>query len=78
MTNVYLHHWIAEIDNAMGFFHTRTLARQEILNYVESLSLASFSVYDRVAKDQDPFNEKTRRRFEKYYLVLQRKVAHEM
>jgi ubiquinone/menaquinone biosynthesis C-methylase UbiE len=58
LTSVYLHHWVAEVDSALGCLHNRTLARQEFMDYVASLGLSQVEFYDYTDRDSDPM-EKT-------------------
>jgi ubiquinone/menaquinone biosynthesis C-methylase UbiE len=46
LTTVYLHHWVAEVDSALGILHNKTLARQEIVDYLERLGLYEAAFYD--------------------------------
>jgi ubiquinone/menaquinone biosynthesis C-methylase UbiE len=57
-TSVYLHHWVAEVDTALGCIHNRTLARQEFMDYVASLGLSRVEFYNYTDRDSDPM-EKT-------------------
>jgi SAM-dependent methyltransferase len=54
LSSIYLHHWVAAVDTAQGHVHKRTLARQEIINYVESLRLSNVEYYDVVDSDSNP------------------------
>jgi len=58
LTSIYLHHWVAEVDSAMGGLHNRTLARQEFIDYAASLGLSQVEFYDYTDRDSDPM-EKT-------------------
>lgn len=59
LTSVTLHHWAAEVDTALGGLHHHTLARQELIDYVESLWLGKFESYEDTDRDSYPL-EKTR------------------
>lgn len=59
LSSIYLHHWVAEVDSALGRLHHRTLARQELVDYVASLGLSQFEFYDYTDRDSDPM-DKTR------------------
>lgn len=63
-TVVYLHHWIADIDTALGILHNRTLARQEFVDHVAGLGLRDVTCYDWYDTDADPTNEEVIQRFE--------------
>jgi SAM-dependent methyltransferase len=57
LTDMYLHHWVAEIDTTLGFTHNRTFSRQEIIDLVGRLGIYSEKVYERSNLDLDPMNE---------------------
>jgi ubiquinone/menaquinone biosynthesis C-methylase UbiE len=57
LTVVYLHHWVAEIDSALGSVHNNTLARREFVDYTASLGLCHVEFYDSSDMDSDPMNE---------------------
>jgi SAM-dependent methyltransferase len=57
LTVVNMHHWAAEIDSALGVVHNRTLARQEIVDFVTALNLSNLMLYDHVEVDTDPKDE---------------------
>jgi len=57
LTFVYLHHWKAEVDSALGALHNSTLARQELLDYVDGLELCNVEFYDVSDTDSDPMDE---------------------
>jgi ubiquinone/menaquinone biosynthesis C-methylase UbiE len=59
LTSIYLHHWVAEVDSALGRLHNSTLARQEFMDYVASLGLSKVEFYDYADRDSDPM-ERTR------------------
>ena len=54
LTSIYLHHWVAEVDSALGRLHDSTLARQEFVDYVASLGLSQVEFYDYTDRDSDP------------------------
>jgi len=66
LTAVCIHHWAAEIDTALGVRHNRTLARQEFVDFVESLGLCDLEFYDFVDIDSDPTDEATMKQVESY------------
>jgi SAM-dependent methyltransferase len=68
LTTIYLHHWIARVDSALGLVHNRTLSRQEIVDLVEALELSNLVFYDRNKADSDPMRATTIRRYERYYI----------
>jgi ubiquinone/menaquinone biosynthesis C-methylase UbiE len=59
LSSIYLHHWVAEVDSALGRLHSRTLARQEFMDYVASLGLSQVEFYGYTDRDSDPM-ERTR------------------
>jgi SAM-dependent methyltransferase len=55
LTDVYMHHWAAEIDTALGFTHNPTFSRQEIVDIVAELHLRRPAFHDCYADlDADP------------------------
>jgi SAM-dependent methyltransferase len=68
LTSVYLHHWIADIDVALGFTHNHTFTRESIIAKLSKIGLKSISIHDRVIKEKDAFSPQTIRRYEKYYI----------
>jgi len=56
-TSIYLHQWVAEVDTALGHLHNSTLARQEFMDYVESLGLREVAFYDITDRESDPMEE---------------------
>ena len=58
-TFVHLHHWVAEVDSALGQLHNRTLARQAFVDHVAGLGLSQVAFYDDTDRESDPM-EKTR------------------
>lgn len=57
LTDMYIHHWVAEVDSALGFTHNRTFARQELIDLAEGLGLCKVEFYDVSNTDSDPMNE---------------------
>ncbi len=57
LTAVFLHHWVAEVDSALGRVHNSTLARQEFVDYVESLGLCNVEFREFNDTDSDPMDE---------------------
>ena len=64
LTVVLLHHWIAEIDTALGLLHNRTLSRQAFVDYAGSLGLHDLACYEWYDTDVDPMNGEGIRHFE--------------
>jgi SAM-dependent methyltransferase len=56
-TDMYIHHWVAEVDSALGIPHNRTFARQELMDLAEGLGLCSVEFYDVSNLDSDPKDE---------------------
>lgn len=57
LTVVTLHHWVAEVDAALGIVHNSTLTRQELVDYVSSLGLYNVACYDFSDTASDPMDE---------------------
>jgi len=57
LTSIYLHHWVAEIDSALDRLHNSTFARQEFMDYAESLELHNIEFYDFCDRDSDPMDK---------------------
>jgi SAM-dependent methyltransferase len=57
LTSVYLHHWIGDIDSALGIVHNHTLARHELIAYIESLDLKQVEYYDVIDHERDPMDK---------------------
>jgi SAM-dependent methyltransferase len=53
-TDILLHHWVAEIDSALGGFHNRTFTRQEIVDLVAAIGLVRVGFFDISNTDSDP------------------------
>jgi len=58
-TVVQLHHWVADMDNELGVPHYRTLARQEIMDFVADVGLEDVAHYDFSDVDSDPADEES-------------------
>jgi len=54
LTHVYLHHWVAAIDTALGISHRETYTRQDILNLISDLNLRDLVCYDYADLAADP------------------------
>ena len=57
LTDMYIHHWVAEIDSALGYTHNRTFTRQELVDFVKGLGLCNVVFYDVSNTDLDPMDE---------------------
>jgi ubiquinone/menaquinone biosynthesis C-methylase UbiE len=57
LTDMYIHHWVAEVDSALGFTHNRTFARQELVDLVEGLGLWNVVFHDVSNTDLDPMDK---------------------
>jgi hypothetical protein len=55
--DMYIHHWAAEIDSALGFTHNRTFTRQELVGFVKGLGLCNLEFYDISNTDLDAWDE---------------------
>ena len=56
LADVYLHHWVAEIDSALGHTHNKTFTRQELVDLIEALGLSSARFYYVSNTDSDPMD----------------------
>jgi len=57
LTDMYIHHWVAEVDSALGSTHHGTFTRQELIDLAEGLGLCDVEVYDISNTDLDPMDE---------------------
>jgi ubiquinone/menaquinone biosynthesis C-methylase UbiE len=57
LTSIYLHHWVAQVDSALGRLHHHTLTRQELVDHVASLGLNEMALYDLTERDSDPLEQ---------------------
>jgi ubiquinone/menaquinone biosynthesis C-methylase UbiE len=57
LMDMYVHHWVAEIDTAGGYPHNKTFTRQELVDFVEGLGLSKVVFYDIANTDLDPMDE---------------------
>lgn len=57
LTSVYLHHWVAQVDSALGRLHHHTLTRQELVDHVTALGLNEVALYDLSDCDSDPLEQ---------------------
>jgi SAM-dependent methyltransferase len=57
LTDMYIHHWVAEIDSALGYTHNRTYTRQQLVDFVAGLGLCNVVFYDISNTDLDPMDE---------------------
>ena len=56
-TDMYLHHWVADIDSALGDTHDRTFTRQELVDLVEDLGLVHVALHHISNTDSNPWDE---------------------
>jgi SAM-dependent methyltransferase len=73
LTDMYLHHWVAEVDSALGSTHNRTFTRQELVDLAEGLGLSDVELYDVSNTDSDPRNEVNLKDSER---VIERYMRH--
>ncbi|MGD9403429.1 MAG: class I SAM-dependent methyltransferase [bacterium] len=73
LTDMYIHHWVAEIDTALGHIHTRTFTRRELIDLAEGLGLAEVAFYDIPNTDSDPMNKAAIKESEE---VIERYMRH--
>lgn len=57
LTSVYLHHWVAEVDTALGCVHNHTMGRHELIAYVETLGLRQVEFHDVIDRETDPMDK---------------------
>ncbi len=73
LTDMYIHHWVAEVDSALGFTHNRTLTRQELTTLAEGLGLCAIQFYDVSNTGTDPRDEAAVKESEE---VIERYLRH--
>ena len=73
LTDMYIHHWAAEIDSALGYTHNRTFTRQELVDFAEGLGLCHVEFFDVPNTDLDPMNEAAIKQSEE---VIERYMRH--
>ena len=56
-TDMAFHHWVAEIDTALGYTHNKTFSRQALVDLVRGLGLCRVTFYDIPNMDMDPMDE---------------------
>jgi len=56
-TDMYIHHWVAEMESTVDYTHNRTFTRQELIDFVESLGLCNVAFYDISNTDANPMDE---------------------
>lgn len=55
-TDVYIHHWAAEVHTSLGFVHYKTFTRRELVALIERVGLANLVCYDQLNTDSDPMD----------------------
>jgi SAM-dependent methyltransferase len=73
LTDMCIHHWVAEVDSALGFTHNKTFTRQELTDFAQGLGLCNVALYDVSNTDLDPMNEKAIRENEE---AIERYIRH--
>ncbi|ERJ13237.1 class I SAM-dependent methyltransferase [Haloplasma contractile] len=58
MSHVKLHHFSAQIDQALGSYHEETYTRTHILNIGNKIELSNVEVFDYAHSQKDPKEEK--------------------
>jgi hypothetical protein len=58
LTVIHLHHWVADVDMALGIEHYHTLPREQLVMHVEGLCLCDVKHYDVSDIDSDPTDER--------------------
>lgn len=75
---VRIHHWMAAVDSSLGHLHDRTFARDEILDFLDELSLTNMIIRDFTNTNFDPKDESVNKSFEAYldkYIQRAQKAA---
>jgi len=57
LTSVYLHHWVGEVDTALGYVHNHTMGRHELIAHVETLGLRQVEFHDVIDRETDPMDK---------------------
>jgi ubiquinone/menaquinone biosynthesis C-methylase UbiE len=58
LNDMYIHHWVAEIDSAFGdYTHNKTFTRQELVDFVKGMDLYNVVFYNISNTDLDPMDE---------------------
>ncbi len=57
LVDLHIHHWVAEIDAALGFTHNKPFARQELVDLVSDLGLRTVAFYDVLHTDSSPMDK---------------------
>lgn len=57
LTSVYLHHWVGDVDTALGRVHNHTMGRHELIAYVETLGLRQVEFHDVIDRETDPMDK---------------------
>jgi len=73
LTDMSIHHWVAELDSVLGFTHNRTFTRQELINFTEELGLCQVEFFDVLNTDLDPMNDEAIKESE---AVINRYMGH--
>ncbi|CAG0947905.1 partial demethylmenaquinone methyltransferase / 2-methoxy-6-polyprenyl-1,4-benzoquinol methylase, partial [Anaerolineae bacterium] len=64
LTHVYLHHWWAAIDSALGITHRETYTRQNILDRLTNLNLSGWNFHDYADLEKDPHDAEVIKRLD--------------
>ncbi len=59
LTHVYVHHFWAAVDGALGVSHNETFTRQQLVDFAEALGLRSMTCYDYADPAADPHDPET-------------------
>jgi len=57
LMDMYIHHWVAQVDRLLGFTHNITFTRQELINLAEGLGLYNVEFCDVSNTDSNPMDE---------------------
>lgn len=74
LTSVYLHHWVADVDSALGGLHHHTLSADEITDYVMRLGMSQVNFYPDSDRDSDPMDRKTIEQLDEFILNVYKRA----
>lgn len=72
-TDMSIHHWVAQIDSALGYPHHRTFSRQELIDLVAGLGLFHVVFYDISNTDSNPMDKAA---VEESEAIIDRYIRH--
>lgn len=57
LTTIFLHHWVASVDSALGNIHNKTLTRQDLISYVAELGMKHVDCFDQSDRTTNPLDK---------------------